>query len=83
MDLINELLGDTVMMLSGEHATLNWHWEDRNLPKLSHSSSEWNTTAAKIVNELAAILRNSDNKKRQIEPVVGNAVADDQSSGPL
>ena len=27
MDLINEQLGDTVMMLSGEYATLNSHWE--------------------------------------------------------
>lgn len=28
MDLINDLLGDEVMMLSGEYATLNSHWED-------------------------------------------------------
>ena len=28
MDLVNELLGDTVMLLSGEYVTLNSHWED-------------------------------------------------------
>ncbi|KAJ9666299.1 hypothetical protein H2201_003487 [Coniosporium apollinis] len=33
MDLANQLLGDTVMMLPGSYATPNSHWEDWNMPK--------------------------------------------------
>lgn len=36
MDLINDMFGDTVMMLSGEYATVNSHWEDWNLPRWYH-----------------------------------------------
>ncbi|KAK5017813.1 hypothetical protein LTR60_001771, partial [Cryomyces antarcticus] len=39
MDLANELLGDTVMMLPGRYATPNSHWEDWNVPKWYHSKN--------------------------------------------
>jgi hypothetical protein len=32
MDLVNDLLGDTVLMLPGEYVTLNGHWESWRLP---------------------------------------------------
>ncbi|KAK5173344.1 uncharacterized protein LTR77_002025 [Saxophila tyrrhenica] len=50
MDLINDLLGDTVMMLSGKYATLNSHWEDWNLPKWLGSTI--NMTTVDAVNKL-------------------------------
>ncbi|KAK4539599.1 hypothetical protein LTR36_010535 [Oleoguttula mirabilis] len=53
MDLINNLLGDTVMMLSGEYVTLNSHWEDWNLPRWHHPVNGLNMTTVEIVNELA------------------------------
>ncbi|KAF2485798.1 hypothetical protein BDY17DRAFT_309097 [Neohortaea acidophila] len=37
MDIVNELLGDTVLMLGGEYVTLNSHWETWNLPKWFHT----------------------------------------------
>ena len=38
MDLIQDLLADTVMMLPGSFVTLNSHWEDWNLPKWFHTT---------------------------------------------
>ncbi|TKA77566.1 hypothetical protein B0A55_06637 [Friedmanniomyces simplex] len=53
MDLINDLLGDSVMMLSGEYVTLNSHWEDWNLPRWYHPLSRLNMTTVEMWNELA------------------------------
>ncbi|KXS95699.1 hypothetical protein AC578_841 [Pseudocercospora eumusae] len=53
MDLINDLLGDQVMMLSGEYVTLNSHWEDWNLPKWYHAASDLNWTTIEKVNAMA------------------------------
>lgn len=39
MDLVNQLLGDTVMMLPGQFITPNSHWEDWNLPKWFHATN--------------------------------------------
>lgn len=36
MDIINEALGDTATVLSGEYVTLNSHWEDWDLPNWYH-----------------------------------------------
>ncbi|KAK3669211.1 hypothetical protein LTR78_010908 [Recurvomyces mirabilis] len=52
MDLINDLLGDTVMMLSGEYVTMNSHWEDWNLPKWYHPQAELNMTSIEKWNEV-------------------------------
>ncbi|KAK4553259.1 hypothetical protein LTR86_009559 [Recurvomyces mirabilis] len=52
MDLINDLLGDTVMMLSGEYVTMNGHWEDWNLPKWYHTQAELNMTSIEKWNEV-------------------------------
>ncbi|GAB1731858.1 hypothetical protein NU195Hw_g5175t1 [Hortaea werneckii] len=65
MDLINDLLGDTVMMLSGEYVTLNSHWEDWNLPKWYHPTQELNMTTIDIINSLAST--NIGVGKRQVE----------------
>ncbi|KAL1304059.1 hypothetical protein AAFC00_000495 [Neodothiora populina] len=43
MDLVNDILGDTVMMLPGSYVTPNSHWEDWNLPKWFHTPT--NATA--------------------------------------
>lgn len=40
MDLMNDLFGNTVIMLSGEYVTVNSHWEDWNLPDWFHPSNE-------------------------------------------
>ncbi|KAK3067252.1 hypothetical protein LTR53_015982, partial [Teratosphaeriaceae sp. CCFEE 6253] len=53
MDLLNEVLGDEVMMLSGEFVTLNSHWEDWNLPGWYHARSEFNMTAVEMGDEMA------------------------------
>ncbi|OTA35784.1 hypothetical protein BTJ68_06589 [Hortaea werneckii EXF-2000] len=65
MDLINDLLGDTVMMLSGEYVTLNSHWEDWNLPKWYHPTQELNMTTIDIINDLAG--SHGGIGKRQVE----------------
>ncbi|EMC91056.1 hypothetical protein BAUCODRAFT_313506 [Baudoinia panamericana UAMH 10762] len=54
MDLVNDLLGDSVMMLSGEYVTLNSHWEDWNLPRWYHAESELNMTTIDLINQLHA-----------------------------
>ena len=36
MDLMNDMFGETVVMLSGEYATVNSHWEDWNMPNWYH-----------------------------------------------
>lgn len=73
MDLINDLLGDTVMMLSGEYVTLNSHWEDWNLPTWYHPVSELNMTTVTIINQLAKA--GPGNKKRQEEASLGEVDA--------
>ncbi|KAF1351190.1 alphaN-acetylglucosamine transferase [Delphinella strobiligena] len=47
MDLVNQLLGDTVMMLPGQFITPNSHWEDWNLPKWFHATN--GTPAASVL----------------------------------
>lgn len=42
MDLVNDALGDTVMMLSGEYVCLNSHFEDWNLPRWYHAGRALN-----------------------------------------
>ncbi|EME80496.1 uncharacterized protein MYCFIDRAFT_78218 [Pseudocercospora fijiensis CIRAD86] len=53
MDLINDLLGEHVMMLSGEYVTLNSHWEDWNVPRWYHATRELNMTTIEKVNAMA------------------------------
>lgn len=40
MDLVNDVLGDTVMMLPGNFVTLNSHFEEWNLPKWYHKEGK-------------------------------------------
>ena len=54
MDLVNKVLGNDVMMLSGEYVTLNSHWEDWNLPGWFHGGQEVNWTTVKMINDIAA-----------------------------
>lgn len=63
MDLVNDLLSDTVMMLPGSYVTPNSHWEDWNLPKWFHaedsvaptkqetSATDSNTTTSAVSSE--------------------------------
>ena len=55
MDVINDVLGDTVMMLSGEYVTLNSHWEDWGLPTWFRGQEKEgiNWTTVDMVNEVA------------------------------
>jgi hypothetical protein len=53
MDILNDLLGNEVMMLSGEFVTLNSHWEDWNLPSWYHPTRRLNMTTIARVNALA------------------------------
>ena len=53
MDLVNELLGDEVMMLSGEYVMLNSHFEDWNLPRWYHPVNRLNMTTIELLNELS------------------------------
>jgi hypothetical protein len=58
MDLVNELFGDTVLMLGGEYVTVNSHWEDWNLPKWFHPGSELNMTTVDLINKLSKVVNN-------------------------
>lgn len=53
MDLVNDLFGDTVLMLGGEFVTINSHWEDWNLPGWFHAGSELNMTTVELMNTLS------------------------------
>ncbi|KAF7196007.1 Glucose N-acetyltransferase 1 [Pseudocercospora fuligena] len=53
MRLLTLIPGDQVMMLSGEYVTLNSHWEDWNLPKWYHPTSDLNWTTIEKVNAMA------------------------------
>ena len=66
MDLINKLLGDTVMMLSGEYITLNSHWQDWNLPKWYHMQTDFDMSTAERLNRLLDEHKHDNDKvKRQ------------------
>lgn len=52
MDLVNDVLGDTVMMLSGEYVCLNSHFEDWNLPHWYHAERALNWTTIQMINDL-------------------------------
>lgn len=61
MDLVNDLFGDTVLMLGGQYVTVNSHWEDWNLPSWFHPGSELNMTTVDLINKLSKSVRiNSD-----------------------
>lgn len=42
MDIMNDELGDTATVLSGEYVTLNSHWEDWDLPNWYHPEDRQN-----------------------------------------
>lgn len=42
MDIMNDVLGDTATVLSGEYVTLNSHWEDWDLPNWYHPEDSQN-----------------------------------------
>lgn len=93
MDLINDLLGDTVMMLSGEYDTINSHFEDWNLPAWFHPDGDLNTTTVNLVNNLVAKLSNGvgarNNHTSRSSEDASNAVSkevaqhEDESRGHL
>jgi hypothetical protein len=53
MSLINKVFRDTSMVLSGEYATQNGHWEDWTLPNWFHPSQKINMTTVELVNSLS------------------------------
>lgn len=58
---MHTLLGDTVMMLSGEYATLNSHWEDWTLPSWYHPVDPRLTlTSVALWNDLSTQHSNRD-----------------------
>lgn len=59
MDVMNDELGDTAMILSGEYVTLNSHWEAWDLPNFFHpddtqhaGQNQSNTSSFNLVTEL-------------------------------
>lgn len=44
MDILNELLGNTATVLSGEYVTLNSHWEAWDLPNWYHTEDRHNSS---------------------------------------
>jgi hypothetical protein len=76
MDLVNNVFGDTAMVLSGEYATLNSHWEEWTLPNWYHPASDINMTTVELVNKLSG-----KGVKREVDPdatVRERKLADDQ-----
>ncbi|KAI3390562.1 hypothetical protein diail_9197 [Diaporthe ilicicola] len=43
MDILNDALGDTAIVLGGQYVTLNSHWEAWDLPNWYHPDDEWHT----------------------------------------
>lgn len=83
MDLVNEVLGDTVMMLGGEFVCLNSHWEDWGLPGWFGGREGWgvNWTTVEMVNQMAG---EKGNGRRGLGDVdeAGNAKMFDGTSIP-
>lgn len=44
MDILNDVLGDTATVLSGEYVTLNSHWETWDLPNWYHPEDRQNSS---------------------------------------
>ncbi|GAB7347365.1 hypothetical protein MBLNU459_g4299t2 [Dothideomycetes sp. NU459] len=74
MDVVNELLGDTVMLLPGHFVTLNSHWEDWNLPNWYHghdtrngTRSDNRTRLGNTANVTKRATASVVNRKRQVQ----------------
>lgn len=50
MDIMNDVLGDTTTVLSGEYVTLNSHWEAWDLPNWYHPEDRQNSSHIKSKN---------------------------------
>ncbi|KAK7732301.1 hypothetical protein SLS53_008592 [Cytospora paraplurivora] len=55
MDILNDVFGDTAMILSGEYVTLNSHWETWEIPKWFHPANAplFNRTVSSHVPEIS------------------------------
>ncbi|KAK3697193.1 hypothetical protein LTR37_017594 [Vermiconidia calcicola] len=83
MDLVNDVLGDTVMMLSGEYVTLNSHWENWDLPQWFHPTSKLEATVVKRLNDKPP--GDSGESERQVEQEDANGqdrIASEQQVSP-
>lgn len=67
MDLLNEMLGDIVLMLPGSFVTLNSHWEDWNLPVWYKSLSRTEQNAPTTNSNATLASGNRINRRQTID----------------
>lgn len=79
MDILNDELGDTAMVLSGEYVTLNSHWEDWRLPNWLHpeDSPPSNRTILDVVPNISDLM-----DKPPVKPLA-DLKARDTSQSPV
>lgn len=73
MDIINDVLGDTATVLSGEYVTLNSHWETWELPNWYHPGDRHHPQTDKPA-------RRTPQRKRPTGPII-RLLDDDQEPG--
>ncbi|KAG6357810.1 hypothetical protein INS49_013689 [Diaporthe citri] len=75
MDILNDVLGDTATVLSGEYVTLNSHWEAWDLPNWYHPEDRQNSSHIQSDNPVKKPKR----LRRPTEPMTHSRI-DDQTS---
>ncbi|KAF2151656.1 glycosyltransferase family 8 protein [Myriangium duriaei CBS 260.36] len=92
MDLVNDVLGDTVLMLPGKYITINSHWETWGIPKWYHEPDQVTNNAAslhvpEISSEAAASPSSSTKSSKGVMAVLpktdGVAVTSKDDSAPI
>ncbi|TKX23267.1 acetylglucosaminyltransferase-like protein [Elsinoe australis] len=70
MDIINELLGDTALVLPGKYVTINSHWETWDLPNWYHEEEDFSKIE---VEEPIKIDANAEIAGEKVDEVAGHA----------
>lgn len=76
MDIINDALGDTATVLSGEYVTLNSHWEDWDLPNWYHPKDSQDYSRTQSNNSVEEFRK----LRRPLEGVAGPLEGDQLSA---
>lgn len=75
MDILNDVLGDTATVLSGEYVTLNSHWEAWDLPNWYHPEDRHNSSHV----ESKSPVKEPNRLRRPAEPITQPRINDQMS----
>ncbi|PNS20954.1 hypothetical protein CAC42_2885 [Sphaceloma murrayae] len=70
MDIINDELGDTALVLPGKYVTINSHWETWELPKWYHEEEDFKNVE---IEQPATIDANAEIAGEKVDEVAGHA----------